>query len=213
MLLPDKTEIKVCKKCKETKSVDDFYRDKKTADRRRAECKKCSVESGMEWARKDKNRTNTYAAKWRKEHREECNIAAKKRRDSHPEEARRKSKKARDANPEYYANKSSQWKKENPEENAAHTAKWKKENPAKVNATNSKRRASKLKACPPWANKFFIEEAYDLAQLRTKVTGFEWHVDHILPLKHKLFCGLHVEYNLQVIPAVENLKKGNRVQL
>jgi len=54
-----------------------------------------------------------------------------------------------------------------------------------------------------------IEQAYDLAQLRTKVFGFKWHVDHVIPLKGKNVCGLHTPYNLQVIPAKENLRKRN----
>lgn len=68
----------------------------------------------------------------------------------------------------------------------------------------------RLKATPSWANKFFISEAYELAGLRTRVFGFPWNVDHIVPMKSELVCGLHVEYNLQVIPRVENIVKGNR---
>lgn len=73
-----------------------------------------------------------------------------------------------------------------------------------------KRNAQKLKAHPKWANDFFIEEAYRLAALRTKMLGFKWHVDHIVPLQSKFVCGLHVENNLRVIPGAENLGKGNR---
>lgn len=66
-----------------------------------------------------------------------------------------------------------------------------------------------VRATPTWANHFFIEEIYDLAVLRTQMLGIEHHVDHYIPLFGKTVCGLHCEANLQVIPKIINLKKGN----
>jgi len=54
------------------------------------------------------------------------------------------------------------------------------------------------------------KEAHNLRILRNKLTNFEWHVDHKLPLKGKNICGLHIWSNLQVIPKIQNLQKGNK---
>lgn len=89
---------------------------------------------------------------------------------------------------------------------------FRKNNPDKHNALNARTRASKLQALPKWLNeddKWMMKEAYSLAQLRTRLFGFMWHVDHIVPLRGKNVCGLHVPWNLQVIPATENLSKSN----
>lgn len=87
---------------------------------------------------------------------------------------------------------------------------WDKANLDKHRANAARRKSMKLQATPKWANEFFISEAYQLASMRTKATGIGWEVDHIVPLRSKLVCGLHVEHNLRVITADINLRKGNR---
>lgn len=87
---------------------------------------------------------------------------------------------------------------------------WRHANSLKLKVYFAKRRASKTKATPVWADDFVISEIYDLAKRRTLFTGIEHHVDHIVPLKSRLVCGLHCESNLRVIPCKENISKGNR---
>jgi len=82
-------------------------------------------------------------------------------------------------------------------------------NPDKKKLDSNIRRRRHRQATPAWADSFLIKEVYHLAQIRTKITGIQWHVDHIIPLKHKLVCGLHVPENLQVITERENLIKNN----
>jgi DNA-dependent RNA polymerase auxiliary subunit epsilon len=57
---------------------------------------------------------------------------------------------------------------------------------------------------------FSYMEAHELRKVRNIVTGIEWHVDHIIPLKGEFVCGLHTWNNFAVIPKVDNLRKGNK---
>lgn len=93
---------------------------------------------------------------------------------------------------------------------------YKKQNVSKIKANAANRRASKLQRTPKWVlaeELWLIKEIFDLATLRTKLHGFSWHVDHIIPLQGKLVSGLHTPFNLQVIPWVENITKGNRYEI
>ncbi len=69
----------------------------------------------------------------------------------------------------------------------------------------SKRRLSAIKrATPPWADKQAIKAIY----VEAKRLGMS--VDHIWPLKNSKFCGLHVSWNLQILPTLENALKKNK---
>ena len=86
---------------------------------------------------------------------------------------------------------------------------WSQKNKAKVNAIASMRRASILNATPCWADRHEILKFYQDASRLTDETGIAHHVDHIVPLRGKTVCGLHVSCNLQVITARSNESKGN----
>jgi len=90
---------------------------------------------------------------------------------------------------------------------------WKKANPEKVTAHKASRRARKKQAQPPWLTEEHfnqIKAKYKNSKRMKKLTGILHHVDHIVPLSGENVCGLHVPWNLQVIPAKHNLKKNNR---
>lgn len=91
---------------------------------------------------------------------------------------------------------------------------YRQNNKAKRCAQQCKRQAIKLQATPKWMTKQHfdqIEIFYDAAAKLSKEFGIPMEVDHIMPLRGKDGCGLHVPWNLQVIPKKDNMRKGNRV--
>ena len=126
-----------------------------------------------------------------------------------------------------YNSKVNSWKANNPDKVFGYTTTWRNNNKEqynkthaiwsslnrdKCNAKNASRRARKLQATPVWLteeHKKQILEVYVLAQECEMLTGDSYHVDHIIPLVNKTVCGLHVPWNLQVLPSDLNLKKSN----
>jgi 5-methylcytosine-specific restriction endonuclease McrA len=107
-----------------------------------------------------------------------------------------------------------EYRRDNKKKIAAYDAKYGVINRDKINAKHSKRRAAKLQATPAWLAAGELEqmrELYTCAQMFKLYTGQDYHVDHIVPLRGKNVCGLHVPWNLQVILAKENLSKSNKL--
>lgn len=101
------------------------------------------------------------------------------------------------------------------EANRGHKAKtyktWASNNLERLAYRNATRQAMKNGATPPWADRDKIREFYSEANRLTKSTGIRHEVDHIHPLKGDNFCGLHCEYNLQILTRAENASKKNKL--
>ena len=88
-----------------------------------------------------------------------------------------------------------------------------KNNRHKFIANNALREDRIRQATPPWLTKeqrLEMEMIYRDAAEITLLTGIRHEVDHIMPIKGRKSCGLHVPWNLQVLTWKENSRKRNR---
>ena len=81
----------------------------------------------------------------------------------------------------------------------------------KSNENCSKRRALEIRTSKfELNNSGNILKLFKLSNKKTKETGRDYHVDHIVPLQGRLVSGFHVSGNLRVVLADTNWRKNNR---
>lgn len=176
---------KVCSKCAVEKPLADFYTSGKRIS---TACRRCH---------------SAYVrAKQKEAGRPRHSRAGESRSDYYREWASKNRDKLRANFAKWYA--------ANPGKGAEARAAWARRNPAKVNAWSAAYRAQKLNATPPWVSLSDIAPFYAEAAQRS-AEGAPHEVDHIVPLNHPEVCGLHVPWNLQVIPETDNRRKSNRL--
>jgi hypothetical protein len=99
-----------------------------------------------------------------------------------------------------------EWDKSHPMAVKERVARYTKRTQPQKNARTALYRAQKLQATPPWLT---IEQKRQIQKIY-KDCPRGYHVDHIEPLNGKDRKGLHVPWNLQILPKLDNLKKSNK---
>jgi hypothetical protein len=91
---------------------------------------------------------------------------------------------------------------------------WKERNPDYAQVSVSMRRRRLRNATPKWLtpdHKNQIREMYLAARELTRRTKVKHVVDHIIPLRSEVVCGLHVPWNLQIMTHNDNCAKSNKM--
>ena len=150
-------------------------------------CTTCANQTALTWAKNNPGRAKEITTAW--------NVKNKDREAARARVWRSK-------NQSTYKRMVKEWREKNAVQYKAY-----------MNLQAVKRHTAKLKRTPEWLNQghlLEINSVYNYCSALRRI-GLEFHVDHIVPLQGKDVCGLHVPWNLQVIPAKDNLTKGNRI--
>ena len=170
---------KKCKSCEKIKSLDLFPNEKRNKDGKQGKCYDCVNEYFRQRAKKP-------------------DVAEKKKL------YRDKNKHRQSAyNKQYYA--------ENKEKIVDTVSNWQSLNKAKVSSYKKTNKVRRKSGYIQLTNEQMqeVESFYWLAKDLKAISGEDYHVDHIIPLCGKDVCGLHVPWNLQVLPADVNIRKSN----
>lgn len=190
--------MKTCSGCKVEFTLDNFHKDKQRPDGLRCYCKSCANQKKREQYKIHRANSLQYIKEYRVKNKEKLKEYSKKYCKENSEARKSYSK---------------QWRKDNLERAREYDKQYALNNRAKLSAKESRRNAKKVKATPKWLTK---EHLTEIDQMFQDCRDVEWlsdsklEVDHIIPLRGKNVCGLHVPWNLQVLPKVYNTIKNNK---
>lgn len=177
--------MKKCSKCLLIKEFSDFNSRKNSKDGHRADCKRC------------------------------LRIVKKIYRQSNVEKIKIKKQIDYIKNSKKIKARVKDFKINNPEKLKIYRKTYNIKNKGIRNAHSAFRRTNRKNATPRWLSKFdldYIKSLYIQAKELEKLDGIKYHVDHIIPIKSDLICGLHVPWNLQILTEKENIVKSNKLE-
>ncbi len=193
---------RTCRMCLQQKPLVDFHRAPNGLHGRASRCKPCAKAVSQAQYQKHKPKRQVAMAKYRVENREE--LLEGKRRYYRENRDRWYTPEAKE--------RARRWNDENRERNKARE-RVRYATDARYQLANVEKASRRRTCMPPWVRRADVLSFYEEARRLSRQTGYRWEVDHAVPIKHDLVCGLHVPANLRVIPGFENSSKNNRFEV
>lgn len=201
-----------CRVCGVSQNLECFPKMPTGKHGRTTRCKPCTGIYLKQYKEANSERLKAHLKQYYIENKEMYREVGKAAYEKNKDAAKARARKWALENPEARKIVAKRYERANPEKRAALGKKHREENPGLYRAHGIARKTRKMNAMnamPAWADEAAIKAIYDECQRISKETGVLHHVDHYYPLKNKLVCGLHVQDNLQIITARENLSKYN----
>lgn len=184
-----------CPPCGQTKPLSAFSRSRRDGWSYR--CKECNRKQCLNWREKNLEKVRAKDRLRAQQNKEKNNARARQWQIDNKDGRRLKSR---------------AYRLENRDRIDAYVKAWKRDNRGRVLEAAAFRKQRIRQATPPWLSKAQrkeIQAVYTESVRLSDETGIPHHVDHETPLVGKNVCGLHVPWNLQILPAFLNLKKSN----
>ena len=176
------------------KPLSDYQRHSGIKSGLQPKCRACINQQSKDWYEKNKARKAEAVAEWRASNKEKFKQIQQAYRQAKPECGRASTKK---------------WQQANPGKRNAYKRAYRHQNPEAVARHEIRRRTAEQQAMPSWTDPRLIADLYRLSKIATAETGYSFVVDHIVPLRSKLVCGLHAASNLTVVLRKDNERKSN----
>lgn len=177
-------------------------------------CVECAGENKKVYQDSNKDRVAAAFKNWYERNREHNIARTREWQATNPDKVRQHDVTRYERHRARIIARATTWNRNNRETNYAAIRRWRIHNKARLCNYAAVRRGLKGRATPAWLSDEQQAELllyYTTAQAMTEAIKHPYEVDHEIPLNSPYVCGLHVPWNLQILPQQINRIKSNKV--